>query len=746
MAERQVSVRLSVIDGGKVKAELRSVGDEGERAFRRIGEATTPANAKLRVVNAVAQEARGRLDDMAANAGLAGGALRALGPAGLAAAAGIGAVALALSAGLRESAEAEKVQARLEGVLKATGFAAGLTGREISNLAEEIEGYSLATAESVKEAAGILATFRSVSGDTFTRAIKLAQDLSAVFGQSLASSATQLGKALEDPEQGLTALRRVGVSFTEAQKAMIAEMMRFGDVAGAQKAILDTLESQVGGAGRAEASGLSGAFFRASDAVGDLLKKFAVVTGTHDAVRDALDNIAKGAQRLAGALDEGDIGRQVVAANRVLLEAQKQLEQAQEIARHTGLDVDRAIVETWQRQVDRLSARVEALIAQGRSEVEAADAARGGAQAAQDERRREALKGIVEEIDKAGRAYESLPEKIQRVRAEEERRREQIRATLLPDASNRADVDAALAASLHLERERIAALELSASKTDEAREAERKRKEVLKEAKGVIEATRTAAEKYAAEIEKLNRLFATGAIDQETYARAVAKARQEMEAGEKAALAKATDAGSGVRRAIMSYMEDVNDAAKVAEQATLNALRSVEDAIVKMVTTGKFEWKSLVDSIVADLVRLQVRQLLGGLTSGLFGGGGGGLFGSLFGGLFGGGLGSAAVHHAGGLVGDPAPVRLVPADVFRGAPRLHDGAYLRPDEVPAILQRGERVLSRKETAAMSAREQKTAPVMLTFNVTTPDAGSFRRAQGQITAEMASALERARRNL
>lgn len=345
------------------------------------------------------------------------------------------------------------------------------------------------------------------------------------------------------------------------------------------------------------------------------------------------------------------------------------------------------------------------------------------------------------------------------MRAEEERRREQIRATLLPDASKRAEIDAALAASRDLERERIAALEQSAGQTDAAREAEKKRKEVLQEANGVIEATRTAAEKYAAEIDKLNRLLASGAIDQETYARAVAKARAEMEAGEKAALAKATDPGSGVRRAIDSYLKDVSDASKLAERFTLNTLNSIEDAIVKMATTGKLEWKGLVDAIVADLIRLQARQLLGGLFSGLFGGSGGGLFGGLFGGSGGGLLGSlfrsassgatssaAAIYHPGGLVGDPAPIRLIPVDVFRAAPRLHEGAYLRPDEVPAILQRGERVLSRKETAALNAREQNAAPIVLTFNVTTPDAGSFRRAQGQITAEMASALERARRNL
>jgi hypothetical protein len=57
------------------------------------------------------------------------------------------------------------------------------------------------------------------------------------------------------------------------------------------------------------------------------------------------------------------------------------------------------------------------------------------------------------------------------------------------------------------------------------------------------------------------------------------------------------------------------------------------------------------------------------------------------------------------------------------------------------------VLSRSEAAKWSEPdERRSAPIVLTFNVTTPDAGSFRRAQGQITAEMASALERARRNL
>jgi hypothetical protein len=78
----------------------------------------------------------------------------------------------------------------------------------------------------------------------------------------------------------------------------------------------------------------------------------------------------------------------------------------------------------------------------------------------------------------------------------------------------------------------------------------------------------------------------------------------------------------------------------------------------------------------------------------LLGGAGGGVF--------------ANVLHAGGMVGDARPQRLVPAMAFAGAPRLHDGGWpgLRPDEVPAILQRGERVLSRARRAATAAGRQR----------------------------------------
>jgi hypothetical protein len=61
---------------------------------------------------------------------------------------------------------------------------------------------------------------------------------------------------------------------------------------------------------------------------------------------------------------------------------------------------------------------------------------------------------------------------------------------------------------------------------------------------------------------------------------------------------------------------------------------------------------------------------------------------------------NASISHTGGMVGAGAPMRAVPVTAFAGAPRLHTSGWagLRPDEVPAILQRGERVLNRREAA------------------------------------------------
>ena len=170
-----------------------------------------------------------------------------------------------------------------------------------------------------------------------------------------------------------------------------------------------------------------------------------------------------------------------------------------------------------------------------------------------------------------------------------------------------------------------------------------------------------------------------------------------------AAKKAAEEAATGwaqVTKSLADYAKGAMDWGKGLGETLTSAFSSAESAFRQFVTTGKFDFKSLVSSILADLATLAFKNaVLGPLASALSG-----VFG---GGIFGGGAAVAAnpmvnasIWHTGGMVGAGAPMRAVPVTAFADAPRLHSGGWagLRPDEVPAILQRGERVLNRREAA------------------------------------------------
>ncbi|PZO71941.1 MAG: phage tail tape-measure protein, partial [Sphingomonas taxi] len=167
--------------------------------------------------------------------------------------------------------------------------------------------------------------------------------------------------------------------------------------------------------------------------------------------------------------------------------------------------------------------------------------------------------------------------------------------------------------------------------------------------------------------------------------------------------------------------------------ALVGAFQGAENAIGEFVKTGKLSFRDLVTSLIADLAKLAARRfILGPIANVLSGalGGAGGIF--------------ANVLHAGGMVGAPGPGRMVPALAFANAPRMHSGGWagLRPDEVPAILQRGERVLSRREAAGYGS----AAAPAVNVTINARDAESFRQSRTQIAADIARAVSLGRRGM
>jgi len=209
----------------------------------------------------------------------------------------------AVTASLSAYADYEQQMMRVNGLLKATGFASGLTADQIDDMAKRVGRDTLASAGDVREAAGVLLTFKSISEDTFERTIGLSQDMAAVMGANIKNSALQLAKALEDPVTGLNALRRSGVSFTDAQKDMIKSMVEAGDKADAQRLILETLENQLGGAGAAEGQGLKGSVDLVSESWTNLLESFSKSTGANQVASEFLNRMARGLDRVAEKID-----------------------------------------------------------------------------------------------------------------------------------------------------------------------------------------------------------------------------------------------------------------------------------------------------------------------------------------------------------------------------------------------------------------------------------------------------------
>ncbi len=171
------------------------------------------------------------------------------------------------------------------------------------------------------------------------------------------------------------------------------------------------------------------------------------------------------------------------------------------------------------------------------------------------------------------------------------------------------------------------------------------------------------------ELAQLDELLARGALSWDEWAEGTLRVHERM------------DELNGV----------LDDAAAEASEFALQAARGIQDVMTDYLFDPFDEGVDGMLQGFADMVRRMIAEALAAkLAEKLFGdfsstGELGGWIGSLMGSLF----------HAGGVAGEAAPGRSLPELAYLGAPRYHGGgiAGLAPDEIPAILRRGEEVLT-----------------------------------------------------
>ena len=228
------------------------------------------------------------------------------------------AAAVAFGFALKEAFAAEQEIAQLNAVLQSTGQVAGVTSRAALDLATSLSKVSGVSDETILAGESILLTFTSIGQKTFPEAAAAALDLSTAFGMDLSSASIMLGKALQDPVQGLTALRRVGVSFSEAQAQMITRMAEGGRVAQAQALILREVNRQVGGSAEAMGATTIGEWNKIKNIIGNAAESIGGVFVPYinaglGNLRILLEGIAKGAEPGLRAISKAfeDLGREL---------------------------------------------------------------------------------------------------------------------------------------------------------------------------------------------------------------------------------------------------------------------------------------------------------------------------------------------------------------------------------------------------------------------------------------------------
>jgi len=112
----------------------------------------------------------------------------------------------------------------------------------------------------------------------------------------LKGAAIQVGKALNDPKIGLTALQRSGITFSDSQKQVIEKLQETGKYAEAQRLIIKELESQFGGSAEKAAKNFGGALSQLRNKFGDLFEinatgEFGEMTTAVKSLKDALDEV-----------------------------------------------------------------------------------------------------------------------------------------------------------------------------------------------------------------------------------------------------------------------------------------------------------------------------------------------------------------------------------------------------------------------------------------------------------------------
>lgn len=145
-------------------------------------------------------------------------------------------------------------EAQVEAGLESTHHAAGLVMKDLDESARGLEERFKYSRAEIMDMQAQLLTFPAITKDAFAGTEQAVLDMASRLHQAPNQLAIMLGKAMQDPEKGMNALRRIGVNFTKEQIEAAKQMVATGQIAKVQTGILKELSVEFGGSAAAAAA------------------------------------------------------------------------------------------------------------------------------------------------------------------------------------------------------------------------------------------------------------------------------------------------------------------------------------------------------------------------------------------------------------------------------------------------------------------------------------------------------------
>ena len=132
-----------------------------------------------------------------------------------------------------------------------------------------------------------------------------------------------------------------------------------------------------------------------------------------------------------------------------------------------------------------------------------------------------------------------------------------------------------------------------------------------------IDAAARASAKSAIEAEEARRNAKMPIEEQQQYYAAAAQGNEQLKAAAEEQYKNSRKWNTGWTNAFNEYRDNATNAALEAQRVFNIAAQGMEDALMNFIKRGKFEWKNFVQLMVDELLRSQIRQLIGNLGSGM---------------------------------------------------------------------------------------------------------------------------------